>query len=173
MRRFALTLLAAAVGAAFLATGALAKEGGVELSSAPNGLNAGDKWTPTLRLIDGTPEMLAQAKPGVRIRQTETGQVRDFAAKPTDEPGVYTLDVVFPEKGFWTYEAYDGVSGRAYEFPVVYIDAPTAAPVGTVTPAANTDAFPVWPFVGGGIAFLLAVLGAAFALRQRRPGLQH
>lgn len=119
MRRLGLIILAAAVGAAFLATGALAKEGGVELSSTPSRLNAGDKWTPTLHLIDGTPEMIAAAKPGITV---------------------------------------------------VYIDAPAAAPATPITPAGDTSAFPVWPAVGGGLAFLLAVLGTALALRQRRLG---
>jgi hypothetical protein len=174
MRRFAVSFLAAVTAAAFLATGALAKEGGVELSSAPYGTNAGDPWNPTMQLIDGTPEMLAQAKPGIRIHNDKTGFTQDFSAKPTEKPGVYTVEVIFPDKGFWTYEAYDGVSDRTYEYPVVYIDGPATAPVSPSVPTAgDTDAFPVWPFIGGGITFLLLVAWAAFALRQRRPGLQH
>jgi len=174
MRRFAVSFLAAVIAAACLATGALAKGRGVELSSTPYGTNAGDPWNTEMLLIDGTPEMLAQAKPGIIIRSDKTGFTQDFAAKPTEKPGVYTVEVVFPDKGFWTYEAYDGVTDRSYEFPVVYIDGPATAPVSPSVPTAgNTDAFPVWPFIGGGIAFLLLVAGAALALRQRRPGLQH
>ena len=174
MRRFAVTFLAAVMAAAFLAAGALAKEGGVELSSTPYGTNAGDPWNTEMLLIDGTPEMLAQAKPGITISSDNTGFTQDFAAKPTEKPGVYTVEVVFPDKGFWTYEAYDGVTDRSYEFPVVYIDGPATAPVSPSVPTAgDTDALPVWPLIGGGIAFLLLVAGAAFALRQRRPGLQH
>jgi hypothetical protein len=174
MRRFAVSFLAAVMAAACLATGALAKEGGLELSSTPYGTNAGDPWNTEMLLIDGTPEMLAQAKPGITISSDKTGFTQDFAAKATDKPGVYTVEVVFPDKGFWTYEAYDGVTDRSYEYPVVYIDGPASAPVSPSVPTTgNTDAFPVWPFVGGGIAFLLLVAGAAFALRQRRPGLQH
>jgi hypothetical protein len=174
MRRLTLTFLVAAAAAALLAAGAAAKEGGVELSSAPPyGLDAGDKWTTTLRLIDGTPEMLKQAKPRIEIENGKTGDRSDFAATPTDKPGVYTVDVVFPHKGFWTYSAYDGVTGRAYEFPVVYIDGPAGAPAGPVAPAADTDSLPAWPFITGGIAFVVLVLAAALALRQRRFGLQH
>jgi hypothetical protein len=173
MRRLTWTFVVAAAAAALLAAGAAAKEGGVELSSAPYGLNAGDKWTPTLRLIDGTPEMLEQAKPGIEIRNGKTGEVRDFAATPTDDPGVYTVDVVFPHEGFWTYQAYDGVSDRAYEFPVVYIGGPLGAPAAPVTPAADGESLPAWPFIAGGIAFAILVAAAAFALRQRRLGLQH
>jgi hypothetical protein len=174
MRRFAVSFLAAVVAAAFLAAGALAKEGGVELSSTPYGTNAGDPWNTEMLLIDGTPEMLAQAKPGITIHSDKTGFTQDFAAKPTDKPGVYTVDVVFPDKGFWTYEAYDGVTDRTYEYPVVYIDGPATAPASPSVPTAgDTDAFPVWPFVGGGIAFLLAIAGAAFVVRHRRLGLQH
>lgn len=174
MRRFAVSFLGAVVAASFLAAGALAKEGGVELSSTPYGTNAGDPWSTEIMLIEGTPEMVEQAKPGIRIRSDKTGFTQDFAAKPTEKPGVYTVEVVFPDKGFWTYEAYDGVTDRAYEFPVVYIDGPATAPVSPSVPTAgNTDAFPVWPFVGGGIAFLLALAGAALVLRHRRLGLQH
>jgi hypothetical protein len=174
MRRFAMSFLAAVTAAAFLAAGALAKEGGVELSSTPYGTNAGDPWNTEIQLIDGTPEMVAQAKPGIRIHSDKTGFTQDFAAKPTGKPGVYTVEVVFPDKGFWTYEAYDGVTDRAYEYPVVYIDGPASAPAGPSVPTAgDSDALPVWPFIGGGIAFLLAVAGAAFVLRHRRPGLQH
>jgi hypothetical protein len=110
MRRFAVSFLAAVVAAALLAVGALAKEGGVELSSTPYGTNAGDPWNTEMLLIDGTPEMLAQAKPGITIHSDKTGFTQDFAAKPTEKPGVYTVEVVFPDKGFWTYEAYDGVA---------------------------------------------------------------
>jgi hypothetical protein len=149
--------------AAVLSADALAKEGGVELSSTPAGINSGDPWIPGLLLIDGTPEMLAQAKPGIRIRNEKTGETSNFRAKPTGEDWIYTVRVVFPEAGTYTYVAYDGVTGREYEFPPVTIAAPqVAAPV-----VPGGSGFPVWPLVAGPLA-LLAALGGFILVRRRR-----
>jgi hypothetical protein len=46
----------------------------------------------------------------VTIRNTSTGEAKTFDAKPTDEAGVYVAKVVFPSKGKWSYEVYDGFS---------------------------------------------------------------
>jgi hypothetical protein len=170
MRRSLVVFGLAVVAAASLAGSALAKEGGVELGSTPTGKGPGEPWTTSLTLIDGTPGLLAQAKPGVRIRSLATGETRDFAAKPTDKPGVYTVRVTFPSPGRWAYQAYDGVTGRSYEFPPVTIAAPVAAP--KAPGGSSGDGFPVWALVGG-LAGLLAAGGAAFAIRRQRFGLSH
>jgi hypothetical protein len=178
MRRTVTVFMLALVTAAALSTAALAKEGGVELSSTPIGKSPGEPWITSLMLIDGTPEMLAQAKPGIQITNLDTGRQIDYPAKMlTKDKGVYTVRVVFPETGTWVYSAYDGVTGRMYEFPAVEITGPAAAPT-VKTPAAKApssagDGFPVWPLVAGLSAFALASAGAAVIVRRRQPRPSH
>jgi hypothetical protein len=170
MRRLLLVLALTLVSAAALSAGAFAKEGGVELSSAPSGLRPGDPWTPSLTLIDVNGRLPANAKPGVRIENLDTGRTIDYAATPTGTPGVYTVRVVFPTPGQWDYSAYDGVTDRVYEYPATTILAPkTGTPVPKVGAAVTSEgSFPLWPLVGGlGGAGLLA-LAALVAIRRRR-----
>jgi hypothetical protein len=169
MRRLLLVLALALVSAAALSAGAFAKEGGVELSSTPTGIGPGDPWTPTMTLIDVDGRLPANAKPGITIRNIETGRTLDYKATPTDSAGVYTVRVVFPAPGQWDYSAYDGVTDRVYEFPAATILPST--PVTTPVPkarASDEGSFPVWPLVGGlGGAGLLAV-AAVLAIRSKR-----
>lgn len=168
---FALALITAAA----LSAGAFAKEGGVELSSTPSGLGPGDSWTPTLTLIDIDGTLPANAKPGIRITNLDTGRSIDYPAVPTGDAGRYTVRVVFPAPGQWDYAAYDGVTDRLYEYPATTILAPkTGAPVAPPA-AAQTEqgSFPLWPLVGGlGGAGLLAV-AAVLAIRSRRLRFGH
>jgi hypothetical protein len=171
MRRLFLVLGLALLVAAALSVGAFAKEGGVELSSTPTGLGPGDPWTPTLTLIDVDGRLPANANPGIRITNLETGRSIDYAAVPLQgKTGVYTVRVVFPTPGQWDYAAYDGVTGRLYEYPATTILAPKVAPpVVRSGGAAQADegSFPLWPLVGGlGGAALLA-LAAVGATRLR------
>jgi hypothetical protein len=166
---FALALLA--VGA--LSGTAAAKEGGVDVSSTPAGTEPGDPWTPTLRLIEGSPELLAQAKPGVAIENVDSGERIMYDAGPTDDPAVFTVEVVFPEAGWWTVEAYSGIDGRGYPVGGQWlIEGPEAAPP-VAGPSPTGSSFPVWPAVAGGSAFLLAAAGAALLFRRQRFGLSH
>jgi hypothetical protein len=173
MRRFLTVLALALIALGALSGTAAAKEGGVELSSTPVGKGPGDHWTPTLRLVEGSPELLAQAKPGVVIENVDTGERSRFPAAPTDDPSVFTVDVVFREAGWWTVEAFDGITGRSYPIGGQWlIDAPEAAPPAPSS-AASESSFPVWPTVGGSIAVLLAAAGAALLFRRQRFGLSH
>jgi hypothetical protein len=163
---FALALLAAAA----LSASAFAKEGGVELSSTPGALGPGDPWTPSLTLIDDGGQLPADAKPGIRITNLETGRTVDYPATPTENPAVYTVRVVFPTPGQWDYAAYDGVTDRLYEFPATTILAPKGTVAATPKAAATAEegSFPFWPLLGGlGAAGLLA-LGAFAAIRSRK-----
>jgi hypothetical protein len=172
MRRTVTIFTLALLAAAALSTAALAKEGGVELSSVPTGINPGEPWTTDLVLVEGTPELLAQAKPGIQITSLDTGEQIDYPAAPGKGDGVYTVDVVFPEAGTWAYSAYDGVTGRTYEFPAVEITGPTVVakpPVAaTKSPSSAGDGFPVWPLVGGLTAFVLAAAAAGLLIRRRQ-----
>jgi hypothetical protein len=172
MRRTVTIFTLALLAAAALSTAALAKEGGVELSSVPTGINPGEPWTTDLVLVDGTPEMLAQAKPGIQITNLDTGQRVDYPATPGKGDGNYVVDVVFPEAGTWAYSAYDGVTGRMYEFPAVEITGPSVLkrpPAATTkAPSSAEGSFPVLPLLGGLAAIALAALGAAFVIRRRQ-----
>jgi hypothetical protein len=170
MRRLLFVLALTLVSAAALSAGAFAKEGGVELSSAPAGLGPGDPWTPTMTLIDVDGRLPANAKPGITVTNLDTGKTIDYPAVPTGNAGVYTVRVVFPTPGQWDYAAYDGVTDRLYEYPATTILAPkTAAPA--APPAAtqgSEGSFPLWPLVGGlGGAGVLA-LAAIVAIRTGR-----
>jgi hypothetical protein len=170
MRRLLLVLGLALVAAAALSAGAFAKEGGVELSSAPVGLGPGDPWTPSMTLIDVGGQLPANAKPGIRITNLDTGRTIDYQATPTDNPAVYTVRVVFPAPGQWDYAAYDGVTDRLYEYPATTILAPKATLPATPKAAGASDegSFPVWPLVGGLGGASLLTLAALIALRNRR-----
>jgi len=170
MTRFAALLVLTAVAAGVLAGAALAKEGGVELGSTPSALGPGDPWTPSLTLIDDGGQLPANAKPGIKITNLETGRTIDYPATPTDNPAVYTVRVVFPTPGQWDYAAYDGVTDRLYEFPATTILAPQGTVGATPEAAATAEegSFPLWPLLGGlGGAGLLA-LGALAAIRSRK-----
>ena len=177
MRRFVGLLVLTALAAGALAGAALAKEGGVELSSTPAGKHPGDPWTPQLMLIGDSPEMLAQAKPGVTIRNTDTGAEATFRGKATGDPHVYSVRVVFPSEGWYTVEAFDGATGRAYDIGGQFLIAnpDSGAPVAGAPSrgAPEGGSFPVWPAAGGGAALLLAAVGAALFLRRQRLGLSH
>ena len=172
MRRTVTIFTLALLAAAALCTAAFAKEGGVELGSVPTGLNPGEPWTTDLVLVDGTPEMLAQAKPGIQITNLDTGQRIDYPATPGKGDGIYVVDVVFPEAGTWSYAAYDGVTGRTYEFPAVEITGPSVLkrPPAAVTkaPSSAEGSFPVWPLAAGLAALAVSAAAAALFLRRRQ-----
>lgn len=170
MRRPILVFALALLAAAALSASAFAKEGGIELSSTPSALGPGDPWTPSLTLIDDGGQLPANAKPGIKITNLETGRTIDYPATPTDNPAVYTVRVVFPAAGRWDYAAYDGVTDRLYEFPTTRIVAPNGTIAATPKAAAIAEegSFPLWPVLGGlGGAGLLA-LGAFAAIRSRK-----
>jgi hypothetical protein len=171
MRRLFLVFALALAAAAALSAGALAKEGGVELSSTPSGLGPGDPWTPSLTLIDIDGTLPANAEPGIRVTNIDTGRTIDYPATPTKNPAVYTVRVVFPTPGQWDYAAYDGVTDRLYEYPATTILAPKVTVPAVSKPAAaraNEGSFPVWPLVGGLGGAALLTLAAFVALRSRR-----
>lgn len=176
MRRFVGSLFIALVAAAVLSGTAAAKEGGVELSSTPAGMSSGDPWTPELRLVGDEPELLAQARPGITIRNVDTGATRTFDATPTADPHVWNVRVVFPSGGWYGVEAFDGATGRSYPIGGEWlISTPKGAPAAPA-PSSDTTAggsFPVWPVTGGALAFFLAAFGATLFLRRQRFGLSH
>ena len=171
MRRTLLVFALAALAAAALTAAASAKEGGVELSSAPFGIAPGDPWDGTLTVFSphGTD---AAFSPSITIRNLDTGATQTFPATPSKGPAnadmqSYDFTVVFPIAGRYRYTATDGVSDRDYAYPIVRIVDP--APTALAGPPATPEGgFPLWPLVAslGGAAALALV--AFFAVRRRR-----
>lgn len=176
MRRFGLLIVAMLAAASVLSPAATAKEGGVELSSTPVGMHPGDPWTPQIQLVEGSPELLAAARPGVTIRNVDGGDGLSFQATRTSDPQVWDVRVVFPEPGWYVVESFDGITGRSYPLGGQwYVEAPTVGGGGTdpvsATPVGGS--FPVWPFAAGGavLVALAACVAAALVHRRRRPAL--
>lgn len=167
MRRFLAMLSLAALGAGALAGAALAKEGGLQLASLPVGVEVGEPWRTTILLHGDVPV----DDPGLRIHHVETGRALTFTAKPTQNPYVYPVEVVFPESGHWNLEAFGSIDGRAYAVeagPFRIAGTPMAeAPSQAATVSAG---FPVWPAVGGGLGLALPAAAGAALFRRRRGG---
>jgi len=172
MRRLFLVLALALLAAAALSASALAKEGGVELSSTPFGIDPGDPWSGTLTVFSEN-GLSGKTSPSISIRNLGTGETKTFNTKPAKIPTTahsssYVFQVVFPTAGRYRYTARDGVTDREYNFPIVQIGDPSAAPV--VKPGAGIDenGFPVWPLLGGLSGAVLLALAAFVAIRNRK-----
>jgi hypothetical protein len=104
-----------------------AKGTNVRISSAPNGTDAGESWTPLITVTMPGNGRLAGVRPRVIIRHG--AMRRTFAARPAGRPGVYRARVVFPSRGEWRYGVDDGLdrfepgAGRVHGFPPVRIAA--------------------------------------------------
>jgi YtkA-like len=80
------------------------------LAPPDGGVGAGDTWNAEVNILQHGETPLSGVNPTVTIRNATTGEAKTFAAKPTDEAGVYLAKVVFPSEGKWSYEVYDGFS---------------------------------------------------------------
>ena len=171
MRHSLFALVLGVLAATMLATTALAKDGGLELSSTPYGTPPGGTWTTGIRLIDVDGRLPADAQPSITLTNLGTGERQTFRARPTGEPGRYTVAVVFPSAGRYSYTVSDGLTDREYMFPPVRIVG--AEPAVPVPSAGGDGSFPVWAAALGGLALLLIASGAGLYARRRRFGLSH
>jgi hypothetical protein len=80
----------------------------VGLGPPDDGIGPGDTWNAEVKVLQHGITPLDGVSPTVTIRNAATGQAKTFKAAPTDESGVYLAKVVFPSKGKWSYEVYDG-----------------------------------------------------------------
>ena len=69
----------------------------VGLSSTPAGTAPGQPWNVDITVLQHGRTPLEGVTPSVTIRSGDA--TKDFAAKPTGEPGVYRASVVFPAAG--------------------------------------------------------------------------
>jgi hypothetical protein len=106
MRTLVLTLAAAAA----LAVAGTASAGGwatAGVSPPPDDPTAGSTWDAKITLLQHGQTPLVGMQPTISLLGGG-GERKTFAAKPTDEPGVYLAKVKFPAAGSWSYEVYDG-----------------------------------------------------------------
>ena len=101
-----------AVGAAGAAQSGHAAPAGcwatVGLTPLPKpGLQAGQPWIVTIRVLQHGRTPLAGAKPEVRIRRTG-GKLLVFEARALARVGSYRAKVVFPAAGRYSLAVYDG-----------------------------------------------------------------
>ena len=177
------TILAA--GALLLALPGAAGAGGfatVGLSSLPDGTAPGRPWHVTLTILQHGRTPLSDLQPSVRVASPDGQTVRTFAARPAARPGTYTVSVVFPSAGRWTYSIDDGFT-QTHTYAPVTIGAAAAVPAlpaaasggqgGTAGQAGSGDGGGgnVVAALGAALAGgLLAALATALVLRRREPG---
>lgn len=174
MRRIGAALALTTLAALALTAVALAKEGGVSMSSTPAGLGPGDPWNLGIQVF---PEPGA-APPRVTIQRSDTAEfTRTYRTEPLGgAPDTFVTTIRFPEAGEWSYIVRYG--GGTYEFDPVVIETPVPAPASgsqgvdpQPVPAVSDDGgFPLWPVVGGLLAAaLLAGTGLAWLRGRRLP----
>ena len=87
----------------------------VGLSSMPKaGLQAGQPWLVTIRVLQHGVRPMPDAKPVVRIRNA-AGKLFRFKAEPTNVVGSYRARVVFPAAGEYRLAVYDGFPFAMYQ----------------------------------------------------------
>ena len=160
----ALLLFAPAVASA----GGFATAG---LSSTPDGVAPGQPWQVDITVLQHGRTPLVGVTPRVQISRGDT--TREFAAKPTGEPGVYRARVVFPSAGSWDYQVLDGFNDQLpHTFPAVRIgDGAAAAGAPSQPPAPTPDDGGIaagWLW-GAGLVLLLALVVLLADRERRRP----
>jgi hypothetical protein len=95
------------------------------LGPPDDGIGPGDTWNAEVKVLQHGETPLTGVHPTVTIRNASTGATKTFNATATDEPGVYLAKVVFPSKGKWSYEVYDGFTqyggAQTHKFSAVEI----------------------------------------------------
>jgi hypothetical protein len=117
-----------AAGLSGLALAATAQAGcmaTVGLSSLPKpGLQAGQPWVVTIRVLQHGRTPMPDAKPVVRIRNA-AGKLFAFKGRKTATVGSYSARVVFPAAGRYALRVYDGFPyaecARVHSFKSVLI----------------------------------------------------
>lgn len=127
----------------------------------PDDPGGGTTWNTTLTIRQHGTTPLDGISPAVVLRNTDTGEERQFRGTPTGEPGRYAAEVVFPDSGRWAVQVYDGFveygNATRHSFGVVALG----------PAAAGEDGFPLgWTLAGVGAA-VAAGLALLLLLRRR------
>jgi hypothetical protein len=131
------------------------------LGPPDDGISAGATWRAETTIMQHGQTPLVGVQPAVIIRNTKTGVEKRFAAKPTDRPGVYVAEVVFPSGGRWRYSVYDGFGqyggAQTHGFAPIQV----AGPIG-----GSGSGFPLWPVAMA--AVVAAAAGLVLLARRAR-----
>jgi hypothetical protein len=155
MKTFA-ALLAALALALVPAASASAKEG-IELSTLPDFLSAGQSWDTEIHALPfpGQPPLPASGV-GIQIRNLESGRTLRFQGERLPDLG-YHVHVVFPTGGRWSYKVV-GI-GRSPQ--------QNWAPVDVAQPPHDGGSSVPWGWIGAGCGALAL---AAFGFSRYRAG---
>jgi hypothetical protein len=148
----------ALIAAVLVPSSAFAKEG-LELSSLPDGLAAGQPWDTNIRALPPGGSLPATHGVGVQITNVQDGKTLDFPAAPNGD-GTYRVRVVFPSAGRWDYQ----VVGIGTYHQQNWAPAQIVAPAAAVTEDSGSS-FP-WGWVAGGGAGLALI---ALVVARFRP----
>ena len=188
MQRLIVGIFALAVALAVTAAAGAGCFATVGIEPLPSGVEAGQTWTVSVRVLQHGRTPLASATPVVLISNQATGEVREFPAAPGAPAGLYGADVVFPSAGRWDVAVEDGFPVaecvQVHTFGAYSIGAPSPpsspgsgpSEVEAAAPSeveAAGSSFPVWQLgLGFGLALVcLAAAGAGLRARRRRPSL--
>jgi hypothetical protein len=145
---------------ALIPTAASAKEG-IELSSLPDYLSAGEPWVTTISAIPGDPGLPATHGVTIQITNRASGRQLSFPAAPLGD-GTYRVRAVFPTAGRWDYHVVGLGNYPQQNWAPVDIASAAGDP-----PSSSSGSFP-WAWVAGGAAALL-VVGTLGVKRYRSP----
>jgi hypothetical protein len=145
----------ALLAAALVPSTAIAKEG-LELSTLPDGLMAGQPWDTDIRAFPPRHDLPATHGIAIQITKHGSGEQRSFAAA-TNGDGGYRVRVVFPSPGTWDY--YVTGLGTYHQ--------QNWAPVEIAAPVKKEESFP-WPWVAAA-AVVLALVVARFRPWRSSP----
>jgi hypothetical protein len=126
MRARVIAVLAMAAATTAVAGVAGAKEIGVNLSSPPAHLAAGQTWTARLTTFArGRPAARPGAHPTVTIKRTGrlAMPVGTFRPRALGHPGRYAVDIVFPAAGRWVC-VVTGVGQGEWQFRPIRVTPP-------------------------------------------------
>jgi hypothetical protein len=165
MRRLVLSLAFALA----LAAAPAAHAGGwatVGLDQPIGDPRAGEPWTVDVEVLQHGVTPMTDVRPRVRIMRGD--EQRDFAARPTGEPGIYSATLRFPSEGRWRFRVFDGFTDvQPHLFPAVTVGPGASAPPAAA--AGDDDGLP-WPQGLTLLALALLALGGwAYGTRAERP----
>jgi YtkA-like len=157
-------IVLATIASALVATSA-ASGGGwatVGVEPMPAGIGPGEPWNPEITILQHGKTPLTGLSPTITITRDGTGESRQFVASETDEPGVYTASVVFPDAGSWRVVADSTFGDSRLTFGPVVIEQPGGVGVG------SGGDVPVLPLVAGLAGLGILALAGFGLVRQRR-----
>jgi hypothetical protein len=142
-----------ALSAAFLVPSTAVAKEGLELSSTPDGLAAGQPWDVDIRPLPPEHPLPATHGIGIQITKAGSGEQKMFPAA-RNRDGSYRASVVFPRGGVWDYEVVGLGPYHQQDWPPVDIAGSTSS---------DSGSFPWGWLVGGaGAVALIALLVARF-----------